>query len=29
MFHMPGRWDFIFELRGGATERITHGIVLQ
>lgn len=30
MFHMPGRWDFIFELRGGGrTERLTHGIVLQ
>lgn len=30
MFHMPGRWDFIFELsRGGKSERLTHGILLQ
>lgn len=29
MFHMPGRWDFIFEVRaGGKTERLTRGIVL-
>jgi hypothetical protein len=30
MFHMPGRWDFIFEVRaGGKSERITHSVVLQ
>jgi hypothetical protein len=30
MFHMPGRWDFIFEVRGGGkTDRITHTVVLQ
>ncbi len=29
MFHMPGRWEFVFELRdGGFTERLTHSIVL-
>ncbi len=30
MFHMPGKWDFIFEVRGGGkTDRMTHGVVLQ
>ena len=30
MFHMPGRWDFIFEVRGGGkTDRMTHSVVLQ
>ena len=30
MFHMPGKWDFIFEVRGGGkTDRITHSVMLQ
>lgn len=30
MFHMPGRWDFIFEVRGGGkTDRMTHAVILQ
>jgi len=30
MFHMPGRWDFIFEVRaGGKTDRMTHTVMLQ
>ena len=30
MFHMPGRWDFIFEVRsGGKTDRVTRSIVLE
>jgi hypothetical protein len=30
MFHMPGRWDFIFEVRGGGqTDRLTRGLVLE
>jgi hypothetical protein len=30
MFHMPGRWDFIFEVRGGGkTDRMTSTVVLQ
>ena len=30
MFHMPGRWDLIFELQStGMTERLTRSIVLQ
>lgn len=30
MFHMPGKWDFIFEIRGaGRTDRVTHSIMLQ
>jgi hypothetical protein len=30
MFHMPGKWDFIFEITSaGKTERLTHGITLQ
>jgi len=30
MFHMPGKWDFIFEVRGGGkADRLTHSVVLQ
>ena len=30
MFHMPGRWDFIFEVRGGGkTDRMTQTVILQ
>jgi len=30
MFHMSGKWDFIFEVRGGGkTDRMTHSVVLQ
>ena len=30
MFHMPGRWDFIFEVRGGGkTDRMTHSVILR
>ena len=30
MFHMPGRWEYIFEVRAaGATERMTASVVLQ
>jgi hypothetical protein len=30
MFHMPGRWDFIFEVRAaGKTDRVTSTLVLQ
>jgi hypothetical protein len=30
MFHMPGKWDFIFEVRGaGKTDRMTHSVMLQ
>jgi cytochrome c peroxidase len=30
MLHMPGRWEFVFELRGGgASDRLTSGFVLQ
>lgn len=30
MFHMPGRWDFIFEVRGGGkTDRMTATVMLQ
>jgi YtkA-like len=31
MFHMPGRWEYIFELRAadGAPERLTASMVLQ
>jgi hypothetical protein len=30
MFHMPGKWDFIFEVRGGGkTDRMTHTVILQ
>jgi hypothetical protein len=33
MFHMPGRWEYIFEVRAGGasgtTERLTTSVVLQ
>ena len=30
MFHMPGRWEYIFDIRAaGGRERITTGMVLQ
>ena len=30
MFHMPGRWEFIFEARsGGASERLAHSVRLE
>jgi len=30
MFHMPGRWEYIFEVRAaGTTERMTASVVLQ
>lgn len=30
MFHMPGRWEYIFELRtAGASERLTTSVILQ
>jgi hypothetical protein len=30
LFHMPGKWDFIFEVRGGGkTDRMISTIVLQ
>jgi len=30
MFHMPGKWDFIFEVRGGGkTDRMTATVMLQ
>ena len=30
MFHMPGKWDFIFEVRGsGKTDRMVSTIMLQ
>ena len=30
MFHMPGRWEYIFEVRaGGVPERLTTSVVLQ
>jgi hypothetical protein len=30
MFHMPGRWDFIFEVRAaGKTDRMTSTVMLQ
>jgi hypothetical protein len=30
MFHMPGRWDFVFEIRAaGKTDRVTSAVVLQ
>jgi hypothetical protein len=30
MFHMPGRWDFIFEVRGGGkVDRMTQTVILQ
>ena len=30
MFHMPGRWEFIFEMRGGGkTDRVTKSVTLE
>jgi len=30
MFHMPGRWELVFELRsGGTTERLMQSLVLE
>ena len=30
MFHMPGRWEFLFELRsGGKTDRVTRSVMLE
>ena len=30
MFHMAGRWEFVFELRsGGRTERLAHSVRLE
>ncbi len=30
MFHMPGRWEFIFDVRaGGKTDRLTQSVVLE
>jgi hypothetical protein len=30
MFHMPGRWEFIFEVRGGGTtDRVTRSVTLE
>lgn len=30
MFHMPGRWELVFDLRSeGKTDRLKHSIVLQ
>ncbi|MDH4326171.1 MAG: FixH family protein [Betaproteobacteria bacterium] len=30
LFHMPGRWEFLFELRaGGETERVAHAVRLE
>ena len=30
MFHMPGRWEFIFEVRGaGKTDRVASGVTLE
>src|SRR5262245_20501609 len=30
MFHMPGRWELVFEVRGdGRTDRLTRSIVLE
>ena len=30
LFHMPGKWEFIFEVRsGGATKRLTHARQVQ
>lgn len=30
LFHMPGRWEYIFEVRaGGAAERMTTSVVLR
>jgi hypothetical protein len=30
MFHMPGRWEYLFDLQqGGRTERLTDSVTLQ
>jgi hypothetical protein len=30
MFHMPGEWELVFDVRyGGETERLTHGLVVK
>ncbi len=30
MFHMPGKWELVFEVRAaGKTDRITHSVMLQ
>ena len=30
MFHMPGRWEFVFDVRsGGRTDRLTQSVVLE
>lgn len=30
MFHMPGRWEFVFEVRsGGKTDRVTRSVTLE
>jgi len=30
LFHMPGRWEFVFEVRaGGSTDRLTHSVVVE
>jgi hypothetical protein len=29
MFHMPGRWELLFELRGGVPERLAAEVVLK
>ena len=29
MFHMPGRWELLFELRGAATEWLTTEVMLK
>jgi hypothetical protein len=30
MFHMPGRWEFVFEVRGGGkTDRVTRSVTLE
>lgn len=29
LFHMPGRWEIVFDVRsGGASDQITHNFVL-
>lgn len=30
LFHMPGRWEFVFEVEGpGGSDRITQGVVVE
>jgi hypothetical protein len=30
MFHMPGRWEFMFDVRaGGRTDRLTQSVILE